>query len=504
MNRTRKFALNTIATGAYQLTAMLLGFLTPGLMIRFYTDQINGLIVSITEFINYFRLVEAGLASVAVYSLYQPLARRDHAGVNAVVSAASAYYRRTALLFTGITVVFAAVYPFVVRVSSLSAFSVFGLVLVMGLSGALDMLTLARYRVLLTADQKTYAVSFASMASLLAQTALIVILGTLRVNILLLRFLAGLTILLRTLLLHQYVKKRYPYLNTRSAPNKSALRNRFDALYHQLTAALQQSLGAVLTTLLWGSAETLSIYGVYHMVVIGIWGILKMVTTGIYSFFGEIIALKDAARLKRVYNDFECFYLTLIACVFSAALILVMPFITLYTRDFTQVSYIRPLWGALFILQGLTDQARMPLDVMILAAGAFKQTRRHNTVQTVAAVALGAVLGWFFGVPGVLAGIILSNLIRGVLQLVYVPKHITGQKKYVTVRRAARMAATVALCWLPFYFTPLTPNRFAAWLLDALWVTPACAALACAFAWLFDREAARSLWNRAGAFIRRS
>ena len=495
MNRTKRFALNLCATGAYQLTAMLMGFLVPALMIRYYSDELNGLIVSAAEFINYFRLVEAGLASVAVYSLYKPLAERDNNGVNAVISAARAYYNKTALLFTGVTLAFASVYPFIVKVSALNAPGVFMLALIMGLSGALDMLTLARYRVLLTADQKTYVVSFASMASLALQTLLITVLSLMRVSVLIVRLAAGLTILLRTLILRVYVKRHYPYAHGRAKPDKSALRQRYDALYNQLTTALQQSLGIILTTFLSGSTETVSVYGIYHMVVIGLWGILKMVTSGIYSFFGEIIARGDTERLKRVYNDFECFYLMLITVVFSAALILIMPFVNLYARGFIP-GYIQPLWGVLFVLQGLTDQLHMPLDLMITAAGAFRQTRHHNTSQTAAAVLLGGLLGMAAGVPGVLCGIILSNLLRGAMQLAFVPKHITKLPARKTLLRVLRALLTVALVSLPFWLNPLTPVRFIIWVLQAAGVTLGCAAAAFLSAWLFDREATRSLIKR--------
>ena len=67
--RTSRFVQNTVFTGAYQLTAMLMGFVTPRLMMLFYGSQVNGLIVSATEFLTYFRMVEAGLAAAAVYSL---------------------------------------------------------------------------------------------------------------------------------------------------------------------------------------------------------------------------------------------------------------------------------------------------------------------------------------------------------------------------------------------------------------------------------------------------
>lgn len=503
MSRTQRFLMNTAATAAYQITAMLMGLVVPRLMIHFYASEVNGLIVSVTEFINYFKLVEAGLAAAAVYSLYKPLADNDHDRVSAVVSAARRFYNVTGLIFIALTAVFAVIYPFVVSITSMDSLSVGLLVVIMGLSGALEFLTLSRYRVLLTADQRAYMVSLTGMASLLLQTALIVVLSVLRVDILLLRLAAGLTILLRTVLLRRYVKKHYPYVNYRHAPDKSALNSRYDALYSQLTVSLQQSLGVVLTTLIIRDSRVVSVYGVYHMVIIGLWGILKMITTGIYSFFGQMLATGDQKRFQEVYGDFECLYTSLCVVVYAAAQILMLPFVTLYAGNVADINYIRPLWAVLFVLQGVSDQLKTPLDLMVTSAGAFRETRRYNTFQIVIAVGLGAALGAAFGVPGVLCGIILSNVARTGMQLYYVPKHITRLKWTASFKRIARGFISILLITLPFYFFPLAPRSFGMWLVYAVGIGLYCAAMALLSAYLFDRTALRSLLSRLKSLIKR-
>ena len=44
-------------------------------MILYYGSEINGLIVSVTEFLTYFKMLEAGLAASVNVALYEPLAR---------------------------------------------------------------------------------------------------------------------------------------------------------------------------------------------------------------------------------------------------------------------------------------------------------------------------------------------------------------------------------------------------------------------------------------------
>ena len=67
MNRTQKFALNSTTAALYQIIAMLLGFITPSLMISTYGSEVNGLVSSINQLISYISLVEAGLSGAAVF-----------------------------------------------------------------------------------------------------------------------------------------------------------------------------------------------------------------------------------------------------------------------------------------------------------------------------------------------------------------------------------------------------------------------------------------------------
>ena len=78
MGRSKKFILNSVTTALLQVVTMIAGFITPRFMLTAYGSEINGLISSILQFISYFNLVEAGLSSAAVYSLYKPIAEKDY------------------------------------------------------------------------------------------------------------------------------------------------------------------------------------------------------------------------------------------------------------------------------------------------------------------------------------------------------------------------------------------------------------------------------------------
>lgn len=284
MNRTKKFMYNSIATAIYQIAVMLVGFITPRILLQFYGSEMNGLVSSINQFITYFSLVEAGIAGAAVYSLYKPLANKDKDGISAIVSAAKNFYVQAGVIFTFLVIGLAVIYPVFVKVSTLSFASETILIVVLGAKGFLEFFTLAKYRVILTADQKTYVVSNASTIYIILQMVIIVVLSYLRCNIVVLYAIAILALFARSFILTIYVKKRYSFINYKAEPNVKALDKRWDALFLQILQAVQTGAPVLIATI-FTSLTDVSIYTVFNMVFIGINGVLNIFVNGLSAGF---------------------------------------------------------------------------------------------------------------------------------------------------------------------------------------------------------------------------
>lgn len=158
MSRTVAFIKNSASTALLQIMTMVVGFFIPRIMIGVYGSEINGLISSIMQFIAYFNLVEAGISGAAVWALYKPLAEKNNKLVSSIIVATKNFYNKAGYIFVSLTLGLALIYPAFIKVTSLSFIEVFLLALILGVSGALEFFTLAKYRALLTADQKTYII----------------------------------------------------------------------------------------------------------------------------------------------------------------------------------------------------------------------------------------------------------------------------------------------------------------------------------------------------------
>lgn len=503
MSRTQKFFYNSISTAFYQVIVMIAGFITPRIMLKYYGSEINGLVSSINQFIVYFNLVEAGLSGAAIYALYKPLAENNHKAINSIVSAARKFYTQSGYIFVSLTLGLAAFYPLFVKSDMLTPLNIGLLVLILGTNGALEFLTLAKYRVLLSADQKTYVISLASIVHIIINTVIVIILGTMQVNIVLLRFIALLSIFLRSFILMIYVRKKYKYINYKEKPNTEALNKRWDALYLQILGAVHSGAPVVILTLVTRDLMLVSVYTIFNMVIASLNGILSIFKSGLSASFGDVIARGEKKVLQKSYNEFESFYYALITAVYSIAFITIMPFIRIYTSGVTDINYNVPLIGFMFVLNGLLYNLKTPQGMLVISAGMFRETRVQTTVQGLIAVVLGLALAPFIGIYGVLLASIISNIYRDIDLLFFIPRNLTKLPVIETAKRMFRIGINVVIIWIPFIYFDINPNGYMEWVLNAITVGIYASLVVVVTSLIFDREAFKGSFNRVVRMVKR-
>ncbi len=503
MSRTRNFFNNSISAAFYQLVLMMAGFITPRIMLKYYGSEINGLVSSINQFIVYFNLVEAGLSGAAIYALYKPLAENDHKSINGVVSAAKKFYTQSGYIFVFLTTALAIFYPLFIDTGALDPVSIGFLVLILGVNGALEFFTLAKYRALLSADQKTYVISFASIIYIVTNTAIIILLGTMQMNIVVLRTVALMAIFLRSLILMTYVRKKYKFLNYKEEPNISALDKKWDALYLQIMGAIHTGAPVVILTLVTRDLKIVSVYTIFNMVIASLNGILGIFKSGLSASFGDVIARGEIKVLQRSYSEFEFSYYALITVVYSIAFMTVMPFIRIYTSGITDIEYNVPLIGFLFVLDGLLYNIKTPQGMLVISSGMFKETRLQTTIQGAIVIVLGLILSPFLGIYGVLIASIVSNTYRNIDLLFFIPKKLTRLPVSLTAKRMFRVIFSAALICVPFIFIDLISNNYLKWLFNSAIMGVYACVIVVIISYLFDRESLKGVYYRVIKMVRK-
>ncbi len=466
--RTRLSFYNSISAVVLQIVNLIVNLILPRVMITVYGSSVNGLVTSIRQFISYFNLVEAGLAGAAVYALYKPLADKNRDDINGVLSASNRFYNISGFIFSSLVLVTAFIYPMFTSGQGIDTFTIAALVIVIGASGSLEFFAVGKYKVLYTADQKSYVISLINAAAVALNAVIILVLASLRYDIVIVQLVALISFFVRSAIYIIYGRLRYRDLDFNVQPKNEALDKRWDALVLQILGVATTATPVVITSLFISLKEA-SVFVTYNMVFTSVLALLTTFSNGLSAIFGDLLVRNEQTTLQKAYHQYEYLYYALVAWGYSVAAIMIMPFMRIYTAGFTDAEYIRPSVAALFVAVGIVSNIKTPQGMLVISAGLYKETKVQTLIQALIIVVFSALLAPYFGIAGVLAGSILSNLYRDIDLILYIPKTVTKLSPVVTIRRVIRLCLLFLITVLPVvFFVDINTVSYVQWALYAV------------------------------------
>lgn len=466
--RTKLSIYNSISAVALQMVNIIVNLILPRVMIMVYGSNVNGLVTSIRQFISYFNLVEAGLAGAAVYALYKPLAEKRSDDINGILSASNRFYNISGFIFSALVLVTAFIYPMLTSGQGIDPFTIAALVVIIGASGALEFFAVGKYKVLYTADQKSYIISLINAAAVAMNAVIILILAGLRMNIVIVQLVALISFFVRSALYIIYGKLKYKNIDFSAPPKNEALDKRWDALVLQILGAASTATPVVVTSLFVSLSEA-SVFVTYNMVFTSVLALLTTFSNGLSAIFGDMLVRNELTTLQKAYQQYEYLYYALVAWGYSVAAVMIMPFMKIYTAGFTDAEYMRPTVAAMFVAAGIITNIKNPQGMLVISAGLYRETRLQSLIQALIIVVASILLAPYFGIAGVLAGAILSNLYRDIDLFFYIPRTVTKLSPVMTIRRVLRLCVLFFVTVLPaIYFVDINIRSYVHWALYAV------------------------------------
>lgn len=468
--RTKRALRSLVASFVLQVITAISGFLLPSLFIVHYGSVINGLVGSTKQFLGYLTLVEAGVGAASIAALYSPLADRAVFTINAILAATKIFYRRSGYLFVSLLVVMGIVYPFLMR-DQVDVIVSFCMVMLIGIGGVAEYFILGKYLVLLTADQKSYVLFAVQAVVTGVSTTISVLLVVQNAGILLVQAVATSVYLLRVVIIHLIVRRLYPEIAFDAPPDFVAIKDRWSAFGHQVAGLVVFNSPVVVISVFLGLKDV-SVYLVYGMVFGAVGSFVAVFSSGLIAGLGELIAIDDNASLEATFGNFEYVYFAVLTWAYVCAGLLVMPFMRIYTRGFSDVDYVRPDIAWLLLLVGVANNVRVPSNALVIAAGHFRQTRSRAFVEAGINIAASLVLVQFLGIVGVLLGSVLSFGYRTIDFIHYANKRLLSASSWRTVRGLSLNGLFSMMAAAPFVFwIAVTPENYVEWFVWAIAVS---------------------------------
>ena len=464
--RSKKAIYNIITNLILQIIVIIYGFIVPKIIISVFGSNVNGLISSITQFLAYITLLESGFGPVVKSTLYKPLAKKDNKAIASILKTSERFFRAIAYIFLGYVFILCWLYPLLVN-GDFSWIYTVSLIIIIGISTFAEYFFGMTYRLFLFSDQKTYVISIIQIVTYILNIIVIILLAQVNVNIQVIKLVSGIIFILRPLLQNFYVKKKYN-INLKENTEEYKLKQKWDGLAQHIAAVIHSNTDITILTIFVNLTEV-SVYSVYYLVVKGIKSLIQAFTSGIDALFGDMIAKNEKDNLNKKFSIYEVLYNMVSVITFTSTIVLIVPFISIYTKGITDANYVRYVFGTLLVISEYIWAIRLPYSSITLAAGHFKETRLGAWVECVTNIVISILLVWKFKIVGVVIGTIVAMTIRTIEFVYHTNKYILERSMWESIIKILLVITETLLIIFICKYLPYVDNiNYINWFINAI------------------------------------
>lgn len=465
MHRGKKAAINTAFSFVEEFVSLICGFILPRLILSAFGSQYNGLTSSISQFLSCAVLLRSGIGGATRAALYKPLAEHNQDEFNSIVKATDIFMKKIGAILLGAILFFASVYPFLVR-NEFGWFFTFSLFIIIGMSTFAESFFGITYLIVLQADQKLWISSAFKCVCTILNTALGAVLILSGCSIHIVKLGSAAVFVIYPIALGAYVRHHYK-IDTHVKPNNRAISQRWDAFWHQIALFVMNSTDVMVLTVFTNMLEV-SVYSVYNLVMHGLKKTITSFTNGLEAAFGNMMAKNEQDALRKNLAVTETMLYSISTIVYTSAAVLILDFVNLYTKHITDVNYIRPGFAYIIILAQFFNGIRIPYQVIVQAAGHYKQTKVGAIVEPILNISLSIIFVFRFGLIGVAVGTLAATLFRTILYSLYMGKHLVKRSWRIVALRIISSVCEAAATIIVVHLIGLKqPSNYFSWIVNA-------------------------------------
>ena len=448
-SKSKKAYYNILTSGINEVVTLLCGLVLPHFILRQFGSSDNGLISSITQFLNYISILSLGISGPTRVALYKSLNDKNDKATSSILKANENFYRKISAVFFFFFVILAVVFPYLAE-NDHTPLETGLLVIIIGIGIFSEYFFGITYSTLLTADQTIYIYTTIKIICRLLNTVLAILLIQLHFSIIVVEFGIAVFNTLQPLVLYRIVRKKYK-IDKHAKPDKRALRQRGDAAASSIANIIHDKTDVVVLTVFAGTA-TVSVYSVYMIVMNGLISVMRVFTNSLEAPFGNFWVRKDDNALHRYMRLYEAFIYSFVAVFFTCTGLLLLPFISLYTAKVTDINYLIPSFAFILTITTAVFCIRQPYLTMVQAAGKYKENKVGNIIEACLNIILSLLLVQRIGLLGVTIGTLVANLYRTIQYSIYMSKHLIKRSMTEVIKRFVWLiftcGATVCVCCL--------------------------------------------------------
>lgn len=443
MKRISQTKLNIASSLLLRAVSAVCGLILPRIVLTSFGSEANGLVAAVTQLLGYTVLLEGGIGGVMRAALYRPLSNRDMVGVSGVYHQISHTFRDISFAYIGFALFLSVFMKFLVD-TQFDWMYVFTMVLILSINNYFSYYIALPQRLLMTADQKVYIIQFTQTITTIANLLMCVLVIRLGGGIHSVKLTTAVVFLVNPMVLRNYVKRNYA-LRKVSDTEVAPVPQKRDGVIHHLAFFIHRNTDVVILSLL-STLENVSAYTVYNMVISILEQFLSSISSGLSGAVGNLIAREEIKQLNQLVDRYETWSNALTTAVATVCGILILPFVSIYTKGVTDAQYYQPVFALLMIAGSYAYSIRHPFGCVVSAAGHYKETKAGAIGEVGINLILSLALVKPLGLVGVALGTFVAMSFRTVYTVLYLSKHILHRPAYkFFLKLACNLAASVAL-----------------------------------------------------------
>ena len=430
--KVQKAALNTAFAALSEFVQVACGLILPRIILARFGSAYNGITSSVQQLFSAVSILTVGISGTTRVALYRPLADHDIEKTSSIIKATELYMRKVGTALLGMLALLIAVYPAAVETGYTWA-DVAPLILAAGISALGTYYFGTAYNALLIADQNIYISRIFLIIANILNVLISIFLIRRGYNIQTVKLISSLVLVMSPVLRALYVRKKYR-LNSSCEPDHSALSMRKDVMAHSIASIVHDHTDTLVLTI-FCNVRIVSVYTVYNLVMSVLKKTRTIFTTGSEGLFGELWAKGEISGIKKSLEYYEFIVAVFVSVVFSTAMVMILPFISLYTKGVHDVEYMLPAYAVTIIIAHMFYSFRTPYQTLVQGAGHYRQTRNGAYMEAGINLCVSVILVQFMGIVGTAVGTLAANLFRTIQYALYIEDNIISRGKKVFLYR---------------------------------------------------------------------
>lgn len=411
-SRTSKSIQNVKVALFFYFFNLLLQFFSRKIFLDYLGSEILGLNTTTQNLLGFLNLAELGIGSAVAYHLYKPLFERNQKVINEIVSIQGWFYRRVACVVLSGACILMCFFPWIFSKAQIPLAYVYGSFLVALIASLLSYFINYR-QIVLSADQQQYRIITSTQSIGIAK----VILQILAIRFFDYGYVWWLALELFMAFVSSYaldccVRKTYPWLRAKPSDG-SMLQKQYPGIivqtkqvFFHLIASYVLTQTSPLIIYAYTSLTLVAVYGNYLLIVNGVTKLLNALFNSISAGIGNLVAEGDQQRIKLVFWELTVMRMWLASVACFGMYRLGGAFIALWLGE----EYLLP-WSAFIVLIGITFILLSRINDIFISAYGLYQDIWAAITEVILNLGLSILLGYYWGLTGILLGVFISLLI---------------------------------------------------------------------------------------------